>query len=84
MTTRRLELVTETLAHDLGELWEAENELVRAKSDHERAVNAHQTALENAHNSMAEFKEAEAEWQIELGPVKQETGARGSWEDLAP
>ena len=67
-TTRRLELATETLAHDLSGLWEAEKSLERAKSEHEHARNAHKTALEDTHTAMIEFKKAEAEWQMELEP----------------
>ena len=62
MTTRGLELASETLTHVLGRLWETEKELKKNKEDYEFAQRAHEAVLEDTHKAIMGYKAAEKGW----------------------
>ena len=62
MTTRGLELASETLTNELGRLWEVEKSLVIAKDNYEYAQRDHASILEDTHKAIIEYKAKEKEW----------------------
>jgi hypothetical protein len=62
MTTRGLELASETLTNELGRLWEVEKSLANAKSNYEYTQRDHDSVLEATHKALIDYKAAEKEW----------------------